>query len=198
MIPSLRLCCGSVASSTTAKITTKEEATDNGEISLSFSIGPNEKDAIDFAERPILKKYFDEAIKIGFNIARLPRIGGLVNPVVDAVRYRQDEALQSAYLEKVFEVCRKIEDAGAGMTQIEEIGKQYGNPIWMKGLKNAPESERNKIAKAAAEWADGDSVAISIGYDASKQSSGNDPRFALSGSRNYGAAEIGRALSIHV
>ncbi|OQC44060.1 MAG: hypothetical protein BWX59_02123 [Bacteroidetes bacterium ADurb.Bin028] len=32
----------------------------------------------------------------------------------------------------------------------------------MKGLKSAPESDRNKIAKAAAEWADGDSVAISI------------------------------------
>ena len=32
----------------------------------------------------------------------------------------------------------------------------------MKGLKSAPEADRNKIAKAAAEWADGDSVAISI------------------------------------
>jgi hypothetical protein len=149
-------------SSTEAKITTKEKATDDGTISLSFTIGPNEKDAIDFAERPILKKYFDEAIKLGFNIARLPRIGGLVNPEVDAVRYRQDEALLSAYLEKVFEVGRKIEDAGAGIVQIKEIGKQYGNPIWLKGLKSAPESDRNKIAKAAAEWADGDSVAISI------------------------------------
>ncbi len=149
-------------SSTTAKITTKEKATDDGAISLSFTIGPNEKDAIDFAERPILKKYFDEAIKLGFNIARLPRIGGLVNPEVDAVRYKQDETSLSAYLEKVNEVSRKIENAGAGITQIEEIGKQYGNPVWLKGLKSAPESDRNKIAKAAAEWADGDSVAISI------------------------------------
>lgn len=149
-------------SSTTAKVTTKEKATDNGGISLSLTIGPNEKDAIDFAQRPILKKYFDEAIKLGFKIARLPRIGGLVNPEVDAVRYKQDEASLSAYLEKVFEVGRKIEDAGAGMAQIEEIGKQYGNPVWLKGLKSAPESDRNRIAKAAAEWADGDSVAISI------------------------------------
>lgn len=148
-------------SSTSAKITTKEKANSKG-ISLSFTVGPNEKDAIDFSERPILKKYFDEAIKLGFNIARLPRIGGLVNPEVDSVRDKKDEASLSAYLDKVFEVCRRIENAGAGMTQIEEIGKQYGNPIWLKGLKNAPESDRNKIAKAAAEWADGDSVAISI------------------------------------
>jgi hypothetical protein len=149
-------------SSTSAKIETKESASANGGISLNFSIGPNEKDAIDFANRPILKKYFDEAIKLGFNIARLPRIGGLVNPEVDAVRYNQDEASLSAYLDKVFEVGRKIEDAGAGITQIKEIGEQYGNPVWMKGLKSAPETDRNKIAKAAAEWADGDSVAISI------------------------------------
>lgn len=149
-------------SSTSAKITTKEKATSNRGISLSFTIGPNEKDAIDFVDRPILKKYFDEAIKLGFNIARLPRIGGLVNPEVDAVRYKHAEASLSAYLEKVFEVGRKIGVAGAGMRQIEEIGKQYGNPIWLKGLKSAPESDRNKIAKAAAEWADGDSVAISI------------------------------------
>jgi len=149
-------------SSTNAKIDVKESATDDGRITLGFSIGPNEKDAIDFVNRPILKKYFDEAIKLGFNIARLPRIGGLVNPEVDAVRFKQDETSLSAYHEKVFEVGQKIEDAGAGITQIKEIGEQYGNPVWMKGLKSAPESDRSKIAKAAAEWADGDSVAISI------------------------------------
>lgn len=148
-------------SSTSAKIIKEEKATDNG-ISLSFTIGPNEKDAIDFSERPILKKYFDAAIKLGFNIVRLPRIGSIVNPKVDAVRYKQDKASLSAYIEKVFEVVIKIENAGAGITQIKEIGEQYGNSDWLKGLKSAPESDRNKIAKAAAEWADGDSVAISI------------------------------------
>lgn len=149
-------------SSTSAKISTKEKTTDNGGISLGFTVGPNEKDAIVFAERRILKKYFDKAIELGFNIARLPRIGGLVNPEVDAARYKQDESSLSEYLNKVFEVGEKIEAAGAGITQIEEIGKQYGNPVWFKGLKSAPETDIKKIAKAAAEWADGDSVAISI------------------------------------
>lgn len=149
-------------SSTSAKFTSEEKVTADGDISLSFSIGPNEKDAIDFAERPILKKYFDEAVRLGFNIARLPRIGGLVNPEVEAVRYKLTEASLSAYLEKVFEVSKKIEDAGAGMTQIKEIGNEYDNAHWLKGLKKVPESDRNRIAKAAAEWADGDSVAISI------------------------------------
>lgn len=149
-------------SSTEAKIDFKESATEDGHISLGISIGPNEEDAIDFATRPILKKYFDEAIKLGFKIARFPRIGGLVNPEVEAVRFKQTDPELSLYLEKVFEVGRKIEAADAGMELIKAIGNQYGNPSWMKGLKSAPEADRNKIAKAAAEWADGDSVAISI------------------------------------
>lgn len=149
-------------SSTSAKVDIKEMESSNGGISLNFSVGPNEKDAIDFVNRPILKKYFDEAIKLGFNIVRLPRFGGLVNPEIDAVRFKQDEDSLSAYLSKVFEVGEKIKNAGAGIAQIQEIGEQYGNPVWMKGLKSAPETDRNKIAKAAAEWADGDSVAISI------------------------------------
>lgn len=149
-------------SSTKAKIDVKEKDGKDNSVSLEFSIGPNEDDAIDFDDRPILKKYFDEAIKIGFKIARLPRIGGLVNPEVDAVSFKQEDEDLSNYLDKVFEVGRKIENEGAGMTQIKEIGEQYGNPVWMKGLKNTPESDRKKIAKAAAEWADGDSVAISI------------------------------------
>ncbi len=149
-------------SSTSAKVDVKQKETGNGGISLNFSIGPNEKDAIDFVDRPILKKYFDEAIKLGFNIVKLPRIGGLVNPEVDAARFEQDEESFSAYLYKVFKVVEKIENAGAGMVQIQEIGERYGNPVWMKGLKSAPETDRNKIAKAAAEWADGDSVAICI------------------------------------
>lgn len=149
-------------SSTKGKVDINTKENLNGTISLGIKVQPNEKDAIDFIERPILKRYFDEAVKLGFNIARLPRIGGLVNPEVDSVRYKlAGEALEK-YHEKVFEVAEKIENNGAGMSQIETIGRQYGNSVWLKGLKNAPKADRNKIAKAAAEWADGDSVAISI------------------------------------
>ncbi|MCH8069475.1 MAG: hypothetical protein IID16_09460, partial [Candidatus Marinimicrobia bacterium] len=67
-----------IFSSTKAKVDIKENIKGYS-ISLNFTIGPNEEDAIDFNERPILKKYFDEAIRLGFRIVRLPRIGGLVN-----------------------------------------------------------------------------------------------------------------------
>jgi len=149
-------------SSTKPKINVKEKVKNNNSISLEFQMGPNEDDAIDFNERPILKKYFDEAIKLGFKIARFPRIGGLVNPEVDKVRFIQEGEELKEYLDKIFEVGEKIEKKGAGITQIKEIGDKYGEVNWMKGLKKAPVSDRKKIAKAAAEWADGDSVAIAI------------------------------------
>lgn len=149
-------------SSQKPKIDIKEKTTNDGYISMGISIGPNEKDAIDFNNRPILKRYFDEAIELGFNIASFPRIGGLVNKEIEAVRYKQKGEVLSKYLDKLSEVGRKIEESGAGITHIKAIGNQYGNPNWFKGLKCAPLSDRNKIAKAAAEWADGDSVAISI------------------------------------
>jgi hypothetical protein len=149
-------------SSTKVKIDVKENTQLDDSIAINFTVASNEDDAIHFEERPILERYFNEAIRLGINIVRLPRIAGLVNPEVEAVRFKQDGENLSKYLDKVFEVAKKIEAMGAGITLIKEIGKQYGESIWLKGLKKAPESDRNKIAKAAAEWADGDSVAISI------------------------------------
>ena len=75
--------------------------------------GSNEDDAIDFEERPIPKRYFDEAIELGINIARLPRISGLVYPEVDAVRFKQEGENLSKYLDTVSKVARNIEEKGA-------------------------------------------------------------------------------------
>ncbi len=131
-------------------------------VSISMQIGPNNEDAINFTDRPILKKYFDEAIRLGFKIVRLPRIGGFVNEEIEEVRYKLYGTSLSDYLTKVFEVAGKIESNGAGISQLEKIGEEYGGENWMKSLKGAPPEDWKRIAKAAAEWADGDSVAISI------------------------------------
>lgn len=147
-------------SSNKAKLDFHETVTDDGVINLGISIGPVK--GIDFNDRPILKKYFDEAIKLGFKIVRLPRITGMVNEEIEIVRYKQEGEELYNFHDKVFEVVQKIESRGAGMAQIQHIGKLYDTVNWIKGLKIAPETEVNKIAKAAAEWADGDSVSISI------------------------------------
>lgn len=131
-------------------------------ISININMGQNKDDAIYFNKRPILKKFFDEAIKLGFKIIDLPRIGGLINSEVEKVRDKLEGKYLEDYQAKVFEVAEKIESKGAGISKIESIRKKYGNSNWMKELKKAPQKDRKKIAKAAAEWADGDSVAISI------------------------------------
>lgn len=142
-----------------AKIDTQEAIQDNGFIGMTFSIGPTK--GLNFDNNPILKKHFDDAIALGFNIARLPRIAGFINEEVEKVRYTPTGDLLQNYLDKVFEVGRKIEENGAGIAHIKQLGHKY-NSIWFKGIKQAPYYESGNIAKMAAEWADGDSIAISI------------------------------------
>lgn len=147
----------------TIKTNTKEEI--SGSISLNLRIEPNEKDAIHFDERPILKRYFDAAQKIGLKIAACPRIGGLTNPEIEAATLKLDGDILTKYLDTVYAVGREIESKNAGISHIKQIGKKYksiDDNHWLDGLKRSPETEGKNIAKAAAEWADGDSVAISI------------------------------------
>lgn len=142
-----------------AKIETQEVTQDNGFVGMTFSMGPSR--GLNFDNNPILKKHFDDAIALGFKIARLPRISGFINEEVEKVRYIQTGDTLKDYLDKVFEVGRKIEENGAGISHIQQIGLGY-DFIWFKGIKKAPDHQLGNIAKAAAEWADGDSVAISI------------------------------------
>ncbi len=149
-------------SSPKAKIYNEKEYNEDGKIHLKFIICSSEKDAIEFNGRPILKKYFYKATELGFKIVRFPRIGGIINKEVDTFIFKQEGEDLQKYLDKVFEVGNKIEDIGAGIIQIKEIGNQFVATNWFEGIKKTPQSYRKKIAKAIAEWADGDSVAISI------------------------------------
>jgi hypothetical protein len=134
----------------------------NGEIQSSFTIGPDK--TAHPGNNAYLKNHLKDAISIGFQIIKLPRIGGLVNPDIEDHYYKHKDL--KTYLDKVFEVGRDIETKEAGFCQIKELGERYGTP-WFKGLQNAPSSEDGVIAKAVAEWADGDSVAchIALGGD---------------------------------
>lgn len=139
------------------------EKVEGNTVNTGIAIGPEK--GIDFSERPILKKYFDKAIEIGFRIISLPRIGGMVNEEIEDIRYKLENGEFSKYFDKACEVSDKIKSNGAGISQIEEIGKVYNHSNWMKGLKKAPQTKHKKIGKAVAEWADGDSVAICIGLE---------------------------------
>lgn len=142
------------------KVTTTTKATCTT-TNMTFVLGPNMDDAVVFDESiKILKHYFDLAVQMSFRIVRLPRIGGLVNPEVEKVLYQVPDF--KGYMNKATEVSTKIEANSAGFSWLKEIGEQY-DTNWLDGIKKSPETECKKIAKAAAEWADGESVSISIG-----------------------------------
>lgn len=131
-------------------------------VKLSFSIGP------DMAAHPgnneYLKRYLQKAAGLGIRAMYCPRIGGLKNPDLERkyfVVQSEDEARSRQEL--AAEVVREIEGREAGMFQLRAIGLKYA-PNWMAGIRVAPEHEAKAIAKAIAEWADGDSIAAHIGY----------------------------------
>ena len=93
--------------------------------------------------------YLEKASKLGFKVMRIPRLGYLSNPDLTE-KYWAD-------------VVGVIESRGGGLAQLQSIGHQYATN-WMKAMEIAPASKIKAVAKAVAEWADGDSVAIHLAY----------------------------------
>ena len=143
-----------------AKIETTVRETDNG-VSMSFALGPNPNDAVTLSENQHLQKPTEAALKMGFRIVRLPRIGALTNKDIEAVRYEVPDF--ETYYNKATEVGEKIEAKGAGKAQLDDLVKYNPGISIADKIRNAPESDLNKIAKAIAETVDGDAVATSIG-----------------------------------
>ena len=143
------------------KIDTSEQVEGN-EIKLSFSVGPDR--TAHPGNNSYLEKHLADAIAIGFQLIKLPRIAGVVNPDIEEHFYKHINL--GSYHDKVFSVAREIESKGAGIFHIKELGNRY-NVHWMTGIEQAPGHEEGNIAKAIAEWADGDSVAchIAVGGD---------------------------------
>lgn len=128
------------------------------------------QDPENLSENSHLDKYFKEALKLGFKIVRFPRIAMFSIKEVDNARHKMSAIELKIYHDEVFPVSRAIEAKGCGIAHLKNISSRYQKEITFNGKKmisivegiaNAPESETG-IARACAEWADGDSVAISI------------------------------------
>ena len=130
-------------------------------VNMGFSIGPNPNDAVSLDDNEYLKSPTEAALKIGFRIVRLPRIGGLTNKDIEPVLYKPENL--GAFLDKAMQVGREIESKSAGKSQLDAIVKNNPGISITDKIKNAPEGELNKIAHAIAEMVDGDAVATSIG-----------------------------------
>ena len=137
----------------------------NGMVALSFSIGP---DVVAHpGNNPILYEHLIDALKIGFKIIRCVRVAGIINPDIDESFFvKQSQAETRQRMDLCSECAEEIERLGGGISPPFEIGARYastGEP-WHMGLKKAPDAEAANIAKALAEWADGDAIAAHAGY----------------------------------
>jgi len=122
---------------------------------------------INFDRHPIFMKYIGSAMKLGFKIVKLSRIGGFKNDNVEPILFNHQMSNEERkfFFNKAVETSRKIESNGAGMAHIKSLGLRYDTCSWKDGLGKLPETSIKNIALAVAEWADADSVAISIGLN---------------------------------
>ncbi|WP_232629603.1 hypothetical protein [Methylobacterium sp. Leaf118] len=126
---------------------------------------------------PILKDRLSEAFALGFKIIPSTRLGTLRPPELQREEHRielTDEHRKNIWvlMQKIDDACSAIERRGVGMSQLVEIAKRIQARLnmqdvaWFDGLNRArDEAEKGKIALAFSEWADGDSVALHIGYE---------------------------------
>jgi hypothetical protein len=144
----------------TPKTSISTQEVESGIIKISFTIGP------DISAHPRNNCYLDshlkDAIAIGFRLLKAPRIAGIINPDIEHFFYNPSNL--EDYHSRLSKIGRDIETRGCGIAQIKEIGKKYA-PHWLDGLKIAPDGEKETIANAMAEWADGDSVAAHYALD---------------------------------
>jgi len=156
------------------KVSSKEKIK-GSQVSTTISLGPSEDQKVDFNETGPLGDYYKRAMKIGFKVIRLPRIGWITNAEVPYESLYQVPNFNE-YFELAAKVSEEIEERGGGMAFVENIlipykGKANNIISQLKLLlddvnKLSPDERERKIekvAKAFAEMSDGDSVASSIG-----------------------------------
>jgi hypothetical protein len=148
-----------------ANITSSDSVMPDGTIHIRLCLGP------DRSAHPgndhFRSQFLEDALKIGFRLMRCPRVAGVQNPDLKDEWFDSSSLLDASQRANIFgEVSGKIEVCGAGCKWIKEIGMRYAiaGEGWFSGLARAPVSEDDSIAKAVAEWADGDSVAAYVAY----------------------------------
>ena len=111
-----------------------------------------------------LNKHLEDAEKLGFQIMRCHRFGGLVNPdIKDSLYVKLDSSSIDQWMTTFAMVAKELETRGVGMSIVQKLGEEYvaKGQIWPEGLDNAPSAD---VKRAVAEWADGDSVAAHVAF----------------------------------
>ena len=155
----------SALSSYSPVVSCSEKVLPDGTIKLSLSIGPDK--STHPRNNQCLSSHLQYALDLGFKILRCPRISGFKNPDLQEDWFVGQTDAEAHERQELFgSVLRDIESKGCGIFEIKSIGEKYApNPgKWLDGIRSAPDSESPLVAKAFAEWADGDSVSAHIAY----------------------------------
>ena len=143
-----------------------EEEQGDGSIRLGISIGP------DHSQHPglpaVLDGWLQSAMAMGFRFMRAPRIGMPRPPVPEADYFPRPN---DASYDRFSALLAEIETRGVGHSAIRDIGKRFnqrlGSPDspWFRFLSDYRNPhKRTDVAKAVAEWADGDTVAAHYAF----------------------------------
>jgi hypothetical protein len=134
----------------------------DGTVKISFSMEPDR--GAHPGNNHYLSKHWSDAEELGFKILHCPRMSVTTNPDLKSEWFIG----VSRDIANSFGACgREIEANGCGISQLKAIGGKYaasGRP-WHEGISVSPDTEQNPIAKAVAEWADGDAVASHYAYE---------------------------------
>ena len=142
-----------------------EKVNPDGSIALGFSIRPNQSAHPGLPQ--VVINHLNDARQIGFKLLHCPRIAGIVCRELQPSDYFTSKNTDGMNRNEMFgDFLRKIETAGFGKKQIQDIGNEYVVPgkTWYEGLALAPEQRNKEIASACSEWADGDSLAAHYSY----------------------------------
>jgi len=101
-----------------------------------------------------------------------PRVGRPRVEVPNADPYIQEtEKELTARLDRFVTLAKAIENRGLGSIQAQRLAQRLANTaptmpaLWLKALSAARDiPEKREVARAIAEWSDGDSIAAHYGY----------------------------------
>ncbi|MBA3882808.1 MAG: hypothetical protein H0X73_08870 [Chthoniobacterales bacterium] len=164
-----------------ADIKTSVDEQPDGSIRIRMTVGSD--DTAHPGNNPYLSSHLADALRIGCKLMRCPRVGGVQNPDLRKEWLAANRPNLQEQVDLFAAVGRQIESRGAGIASVKAIGARYASPdeTWTKGLGHAPLTDDSVIARAVAEWADGDSVSAHVAYgndffctrDVARSSGGN-------------------------
>ncbi|MCC0016338.1 MAG: hypothetical protein H6878_08720 [Rhodobiaceae bacterium] len=152
----------------------EERVNDDGSVGFRVTIGG--RSTAHPGLPGVLRDALEEAISLGFLLLPQSRLATARPPEIDRDDWRipltpeQRADIYGTLLDPMGAACREIENRGAGKAQLDAIAERIkgraSGPArpYYEYLSLAEDDEQREIDRAFAEWADGDAVAASIGY----------------------------------